>query len=191
MESFHRKITYYEILFKTIKAAECKTKDLEIARRLFLASYAMKGIKLIDLIALKTACVKEIEGCAYLFYTKHKTGLFDIFPVNELLKEQLEWFKANCNLKPDQLFPVYNGDKITGEILVSRLAECRDKFKEMIKEIGIEAHVPIDAASLCYDAIQIKRMITSFQRRTSPKLMDALGHKDIETTKKYLDGFKE
>ncbi|HZL11677.1 MAG TPA: site-specific integrase [Prolixibacteraceae bacterium] len=177
-----------------MKIAELKTYPLNWSRNLFLFSYFAQGMSVVDMAALRTKNIIVGEGeSRYIVYRRQKTEgkktRFIRIKITENLQNLLDWAKKDQTRVNDYLLPIVSIDGYEGQKLYTHIRDRYKRFNKHLKSLGTE---------LKFEGIRL----SSYQSRHSyamrlknsgiaeDVISEALGHKDLLTTKTYLDSFQ-
>ncbi|HET6556030.1 MAG TPA: site-specific integrase [Prolixibacteraceae bacterium] len=176
-----------------LKTAELKTYPLNWSRNLFLFSYYCQGMSIVDMAALRNQNIIVGEGDSrYIVYRRQKTEgkntKFIRIKISDPIRNLLEWFKT-CKLIDDYLLPIVSIEGYEGQQLYTHIRDRYKRYNRHLKKLGEE---------LKFEGIRL----SSYQSRHSyamrlknsgiseDVISEALGHKDLKTTKVYLDSFQ-
>lgn len=179
-EKVERKIAIDLNAIDKIKETSFGDVQTERAKRLFLASYAGRGINFRDMSHLNKSNMYRFDGVTYLNYRRNKTGAQIGFPITPLLQEQLDWFKENTILKSDRLFPVDTKD----------LDKQLDSYNYYLKKIGKELEISDEDMKMSsYTARH--SFVTNCVRNDVPmvSVQESMGHTSSKTTERYVKRF--
>ena len=179
-EKAERKIAIDLSLIEKIKDASFENHKIEVARRLFLASYAGRGMNFRDMANMKVQNQYKVGQKTYMRYRRGKTSALINFSITPLLQEQLDWFKRNCEMKFDQVFPI--GSNVKNELDLYNY-----RLKKIKKELDIDESIKLSsyvarhtfATNLYHNSVDVGM------------ISQALSHSSVATTKAYLKQFDE
>jgi len=178
---------------ETLKTAQLPTFTLEWVRNLFLFSYYCQGMSFIDVATLTNRNILKFESGKYIAYRRQKTegknSKIIKIKISENIQSLLDWFKTNTNLVEDYLTPVVTIEGYEGEQLYNHI---RDRYRRFNK------HLKTLATKLNFDGVQLSSYVSrhSYAMRLKNSgipedvISEALGHRDLSTTKVYLDSFQ-
>ena len=135
------------------------------------------------------------ESGKYICYRRAKTESKNAkiirIKITDNIQNLLDWFTINTKLVDSHLTPVITRKGYEGQKLYDHIRDRNRKFNKHLKTLG-------DSDNLKFEGIQL----SSYQSRHSyamrlknsgiPEdvISEALGHKDLSTTKTYLDSFQ-
>lgn len=174
-----------------LKTATLETYSLEWSRNLFLFSYFCQGMSFVDMAALSKDSIKFDSGTKCIVYKRQKTegkARFIYIQISEQIQSLLDWFKNESLLIGDFLVPIVSIEGYEGEELYEHIRNRSKKFNIHLKKLA--------------DKLEFKNVkLTSYVSRHSyamrlkesnvPEdvISEALGHKELSTTKVYLSSF--
>lgn len=197
-----------------LKIAKLDNPKLEWARNLFLFSYYCQGMSIVDLANLKKENIVVGEKGQYIEYRRQKTEgkntRFIRIKITDNIQNLLDWAKHSDLLLADFLMPVVN--RLPKDISIVRKTNklsknkpeyiltpehqhyqhIKDRYKrynKTLKDLGDE---------LKFESIRLSSYMSrhSYAMRlknsgiSEDVISEALGHKDLLTTKIYLDSFQ-
>ena len=189
-ENNERKLAIDVNVIDQIKNTIFKTHEDEIARRLFISSYAGRGMNFRDMATLSQKHIYKVGNDNYINYSRGKTGSNFNFKISPLLQEQIDWFNENSLLIGDALFPIIQDKKIND--LYKYLHNKLNSFNQRLKKIAKLLNVAKSNMRLSSYAAR-HSYATNLYRNNFPinKISKTLGHKNIKTTYHYLKSFTE
>ncbi len=164
---------------------------LERARRLFLFSYYCFGMSFIDMAGLTADNIRILEQGEFFVYKRHKTQNskkveFIKIPINDTIKELLDWFRQNTLLVGDYLLPIvtreYRGEQLYNHIR-TRYKRINNNTKKLGEFLGIRLNLTT------YVARHTMAMVLQSKNEPREVISEVLGHKSLSTTNVYLDSF--
>lgn len=174
-----------------LKTATLETLPLNWSRNLFLFSYYCQGMSFVDMAALTKDSIKFDSGTKCIVYKRQKTegkARFIYIQISEQIQNLLDWFKKESLLIGDFLVPIVSIEGYEGEELYEHIRNRSKKFNIHLKKLA--------------DKLEFKNVkLTSYVSRHSyamrlkesniPEdvISEALGHKELSTTKVYLSSF--
>jgi integrase len=177
---------------EALKTAEIDSPALQWTRNLFLFSYYCQGMAIVDMAYLTDKNILLFENGRFICYRRHKTeskkAKIIQIKITDNIQSLLTWFKKNTKLVDDYLLPVITKKGYDGQQLYDHIRDRNRKFNKHLKTLGND---------LKFEGI----MLSSYQARHSyamrlknngiseDVISEALGHKDLATTKTYLDSF--
>lgn len=178
---------------EALKTANIESPALQWSRNLFLFSYYCQGMAIVDMAYLTDKNIMLFESGKYICYRRHKTETKKAkiiqIKITDNIQSLLFWFKKNTKLVGDFLLPVITKKGYEGQKLYDHIRDRNRKFNKHLKTLGED---------LKFEGIRL----SSYQARHSyamrlknsgiPEdvISEALGHKDLSTTKTYLDSFQ-
>jgi integrase len=177
-----------------IKSTDFESFTLQWVRNLFLFSYYCQGISFVDMASLTTKNILIFEGGKYIAYRRHKTerGNSKIIRVKitKKIQELLDWFRDNLELIGEHLTPCVTIDGYEGEQLYNHIRDRYKKYNRHLKTLG---------KTLGFEGIRLSSYMSrhSYAMRLKNSgipedvISEALGHKNLSTTKVYLDSFQK
>ena len=175
-----------------LKTANIDTYHLNWCRNLFLFSYYCQGMSFVDVANLTNKNILVYEDGKYITYRRQKTegknSKFIRIKITEQIQIILDWFKIESKLIGDHLTPVVSIDGYEGEALYNHIRNRYKRFNNYLKPL---------AESLNFEGVQLSSYMSrhSYAMRLKNSgipedvISEALGHKDLSTTKVYLDSF--
>lgn len=175
-----------------LKAAKLETYPLNWARNIFLFSYYCQGMSFVDVANLTSKNILVFEDGKYITYRRQKTegknSRFIRIKITEHIQKLLDWFKTDSKLIGDHLAPVISIEGYEGEQLYNHIRNRYKKFNDYLKDL---------AENLKFENIHLSSYMSrhSYAMRLKNSgipedvISEALGHKDLATTKVYLDSF--
>ena len=174
-----------------LKSATLETYPLNWSRNLFLFSYYCQGMSFVDMAALTKDSIKFDSGTKCIVYKRQKTegkARFIYIQISEQIQNLLDWFKNGSSLIGNFLVPIVSIEGYEGEELYEHIRNRSKKFNIHLKKLA--------------DKLEFKNVkLTSYVSRHSyamrlkesnvPEdvISEALGHKELSTTKVYLSSF--
>jgi len=152
----------------------------ELATDLFLFSFYLRGIPLIDIAYLTTANIQA----GRLIYNRRKTGAAYSIAISDKAKAILERYAGAAYLLP-VLTGAEANERRQRERIHRVMVKVNMRLREVAKALGIETRVSFYSARHSY-AMGLKAAGVA-----SDVISEALGHSDIRTTKAYLRRFDE
>ncbi len=178
---------------ETIKTAILDKYVLNWSRNLFLFSYYCQGMSFVDVAHLKRTDIVQLESGKYLKYRRQKTEAkqtrFIHIKITDQIQTLLNWFEDHCTLIGDYITPVVSIEGYKGEELYTHI---RNRYKKL------NIHLKALATELKIEGIKLTSYVSrhSYAMRLKNSgiaedvISEALGHKDLSTTKVYLDSFQ-
>ena len=189
-ENNKRKIAINKDLIDVIKSTECTNVKDETVRRLFISSYAARGMNFKDMAFVKKENIYNANGKHYLIYNRNKTGVQINLRINSLLQEQLDWFKNNTTLAKDSLFPILQRKSIKDiEVyLHNRLNNYNYRLKKIVKNMDLD----LGDQKISSYAARHSFATNLFHNGVNINVISqALAHKSVNTTAFYLEKFTD
>lgn len=179
---------YIEIL----KNAKIEGQAFQWVRNLFMFSYYTQGMAFVDMANLTRRNIIVLEGGKYIGYRRRKTEGKGTKPIlikiSDKIQTLLDWFRDNTTLLGDNLLPIisrpYEGVRLYDHIR-DRNRKFNKHLKALSKELGFEGVNLTSYVSRHSYAMRLKNSGVS-----EDVISQALGHKDLATTKVYLDSFE-
>jgi len=177
-----------------LKTTELKNHTLRWVRNLFLFSYYCQGMSFADVAALTTDNILVFEGGRYIAYRRQKTEGKDSkiirIKISDNIQLLLNWFKNNTQLVENYLAPCVSISGYEGEKLYDHIRGRYRNYNKHLKTLGEE---------LKFEGIRLSSYMSrhSYAMRLKNSgvpedvISEALGHKDLATTKVYLDSFQK
>jgi integrase len=176
-----------------MKIAELKTYPLNWSRNLFLFSYYCQGMSFVDMAGITTESIKVLEGGKYIQYRRQKTERkktrFIRIKITEQIQTLLDWFKNNCKLIDGYLLPVVSIAGYESEKLYTHIRDRYKRYNNRLKSLGTE----LEFEGIRLSSYQSRHSYAMRLKNTgAPEdvISEALGHKELSTTKVYLDSFQ-
>jgi len=173
-----------ETEFDAFKTVELKVGSvLDEARKLFLASFYMRGMNWMDMCLLKRSNLTgDLERIQYV---RSKTSKRFSIKINDKLREIILSYMENENFKDGFIFPILKLEDDPAkyhEIIKNKRKRLNKRLKEIAELCGIDS-LTIYTARHTY--------ATMGKRRGVPTavIQESLGHKTEATTQTYLDSF--
>lgn len=176
-----------------MKAATLGTYPLNWSRNLFLFSYYTQGMSWVDMAGLKSKNIVMFEGGKYIVYRRQKTEGKNAkilrIKITEQIQTLLDWFKESGKLIDDYLLPIVSMKGYEGQKLYETIRHRYKKYNDYLKKLGTE---------LKYEGVKLSSYMSrhSYAMRLKNSgipedvISEALGHKELSTTKVYLDSFQ-
>lgn len=176
--------------FEKLKTTPSKKATSEFARNVFLLSYYMYGISFRDMALLTSKNVVKLNKGEYIVYKRTKTktvkrtkaiSIKRTPEINELISALSE-FKQPLS---DYLVPLVSVEKDTEDKLYSHISDRRKTVVGWMKELAKEFDIDFNLTSY----VSRHTMAMQLQDKEIPEsvISQILGHKDLRTTKTYLD----
>jgi integrase len=177
-----------------LKTAELESYTMQWVRNLFLFSYYCQGMSFIDVALLTKYNILVFEGGKYIAYRRQKTESKDAkiirIKITDKIQQLLNWFSLNTQLVEDYLTPCITIEGYKGEQLYNHIRDRYRRYNKHLKTLGRE---------LKFEGIQLSSYMSrhSYAMRLKNSgipedvISEALGHKDLSTTKVYLDSFQK
>lgn len=177
---------------EAMKTAEIDSPALQWSRNLFLFSYYCQGMALVDMAYLTDKNILLFENGRFICYRRHKTeskkAKIIQIKITDNIQSLLDWFKKNTKLVDDYLLPVITKKGYDGQQLYDHIRDRNRKFNKHLKTLGKDLKfVGIRLSS--YQARHSYAMKLKNSGISEDIISEALGHKDLSTTKTYLDSF--
>ena len=189
-EKVERKLAINNSTIDILKNTSFTNKNYETARRLFISSYAARGMNFRDLALLTTKNVVKLNGNLHLSLNRNKTNAPINFKISSLLQEQIAWFSKNCNLTNEHLFPIIEDTEIDN--LYSYLHKKLNSFNYYLKKIAQKLELDTQTAKLSsYTARHTFATKLHHNNVDINIISQALSHQNVTTTKAYLKKFDE
>lgn len=181
-EPQRRSLTEQE--FQKFKTIDLKTKStLCEARKLFMASFYMRGMNWIDMCMLKKSNLSSTLD--RLTYTRSKTGKHFSIKLHENLLDIFSSYGLHEKKKDDFLFPIlkpeHNPDRYH-TIITNRRERLNKQLNQIAKACDINS-ITIYTARHTYATIGKRRGVPT------AIIQESLGHKTEVMTQTYLDSF--
>ena len=176
-----------------MKTAKLETYQMEWSRNLFLFSYYTQGMSWVDMAALKSKNIVMYEGGKYIVYRRQKTEGRNAkilrIKITESIQNLLDWFKQNCKLIDDYILPIVSMQGYEGQKLYETIRYRYKRYNNYLKKLGTE---------LKFEGVKLSSYMSrhSYAMRLKNSgipedvISEALGHKELSTTKVYLDSFQ-
>lgn len=172
-----------------------ENRTQEEARHLFLFSFFAAGMNFADMAKLTSenlGWVMMEDGTSeqVIEYRRSKTHqIIQVF-VNDNVRAELDWFKANCDLVGEHLLPIIGGKEPDADKWVEYVHQRRKRHNKQLKAIAKELGFPEALQDLgSYTARHSFAMALRHQGVADTIITDALGHQDPRTTRNYFDRF--
>lgn len=179
---------------ESLKNAKLENLTLSWVRNLFLFSYYCQGMAIIDMAYLKKRNVMAYEGGKYIVYRRQKTESKNSkilrIKITEPIQQILDWFKTNSSLVDDYLLPVVSISGYEGEKLYTHVRDRYKKYNRHLKKLGERLEFK-DIRLSSYMSRHTYAMRLKNSGVSEDIISEALGHKDLSTTKVYLDSFQK
>ncbi len=178
---------------EALKTAEIDSPALQWSRNLFLFSYYCQGMAIVDMAYLTDKNIVLYESGKYISYRRHKTeskkAKIIKIKISDNIQTLLTWFKKNTKLVDDYLLPVITKKGYEGEKLYNHIRDRNRKFNKHLKALGED--LKFEGIRLSsYQARHSYAMRLKNSGISEDVISEALGHKDLATTKTYLDSFQ-
>ena len=177
-----------------MKSAKLNTYPMNWSRNLFLFSYYTQGMSWVDMAGLKSKNIVMFEGGKYIVYRRQKTegknAKIIRIKITESIQNLLEWFKQSCKLIDDYLLPIVSMKGYEGQKLYETIRHRYKKYNDYLKKLG--------TIELKFEGVKLSSYMSrhSYAMRLKNSgipedvISEALGHKELSTTKVYLDSFQ-
>lgn len=174
-----------------LKTSTLNTYPLNWSRNLFLFSYYCQGMSFVDMAALTKDSIKFDSGQRCIVYKRQKTegkARFIYIQISDQIQNLIDWFKDNCVLIGNFLIPIISVEGYEGEPLYNHIRNRNKKFNIHLKKLATE---------LKFEGVKLTSYVSrhSYAMRLKESnisedvISEALGHKDLSTTKVYLRSF--
>ena len=174
-----------------LKTATLETYPLNWSRNLFLFSYYCQGMSFVDMAALTNESIKFDSGQRCIVYKRQKTegkARFIFIQISEQIQSLLDWFKLNSPLIGEHLLPIVSIEGYEGDQLYEHIRNRNKKFNIHLKSL---------AKGLKFEGVKLTSYVSrhSYAMRLKESnvsedvISEALGHKELSTTKVYLSSF--
>jgi integrase len=179
-------------IIEILKTKEIENFHLNLYRNIFLFSYYSQGMAFVDMANLTKSDIVKEEGSKYIKYRRQKTeskgSEFIYVAISIQIQTLIDWFKSNNVLIGDYLLPIITIDGYKGEKFYQhvrdRLHRYNKNLKDLAKALEIEGINLTGYVSRHSYAMKLKNSDVS-----EDIISEALGHKDLKTTKTYLGSF--
>lgn len=177
---------------EALKTAEIDSPALQWTRNLFLFSYYCQGMAIVDMAYLTDKNILLFENGRFICYRRHKTeskkAKIIQIKITDNIQSLLTWFKKNTKLVDDYLLPVITKKGYDGQQLYDHIRDRNRKFNKHLKTLGND--LKFEGIRLSsYQARHSYAMRLKNNGISEDVISEALGHKDLATTKTYLDSF--
>ncbi len=168
---------------------------MEEARHLFLFMFFAAGINYADAAKLTSKNIDWImmeDGTSeqVIRYTRSKTHKVIEVHVTDGVRNELDWFRDNCELVGDHLLPIINGKEPAPDKWTEYTHQRRKRFNGQIKKVAQALGFPKALQDLgSYTARHSFAMALRHQGVADALITDTLGHEDSRTTRNYFDKF--
>lgn len=167
---------------------------LEVVRRVFICQYLCYGMSWADAGLLTLDNIEQSNNGKCIVYkrtkTKHAKKVKPIvIHIRQELQDHLDWFRDNCNLVDDYLFPIVSIEGYEGEQLYNHI---RHRFirNNKILQNDIAPLFGIEGIKLTsYVSRHTLAMTLQSQEVSREVIAQVMGHSDMATTNTYLDSF--
>lgn len=165
--------------------------DIWHACNYFLFGYLGRGINFQDIARLKRKDI--VQGrIEYIRYkTRSKIDNITRIGLTDELNNIINWYLANnLNSKSPYIFPILNESHILEKSKHYRIKKIRLEVNTNLKLIGgkIESEIPLTTYVWRHSFAAIAK---NDLKVNISMISEMLGHKDIETTKRYLKQFSD
>ncbi len=179
-------------IIETLKTASLEDFHLNLYRNIFLFSYYCQGMAFVDMANLTKSNIVKEEGASYIKYRRQKTegkgSEYIYVAISKQIQTLLDWFKGNNVLIGDYLLPVVTIDGYEGEKFYQHIRDRLHRYNKNLKVLAIE--LKIEGIKLTgYVSRHSYAMKLKNSDISEDVISEALGHKDLKTTKTYLGGF--
>ncbi len=177
-----------------LKTTDLEKRKLEYCRNLFLFSYYTQGMSYVDMARLTKKNILLLEGGKSIVYRRQKTegkkARMIQIKLSNSIQILLDWFNANYKSIDDYLLPIISRGGYEGEQLYEHIRNRYRRYNKNLKELG---------EALGFEGIRLSSYMSrhSYAMRLKNSgiaediISEALGHKDLSTTKIYLDSFQK
>ena len=164
--------------------------NYEITRRLFIASYAGRGMNYRDQAFLSQKNIIEINGNKHVQIARHKTSNPIIFKISNLLQEQIDWFSANTELKDDYIFPIIPNDKNV-ETDFKFMHSSLNRYNYYLRQIAKKLDIDLKKIKISSYVARHTFATKLYHNNVNINVISqALAHKNTNSTKNYLKKFE-
>ncbi|MDL2320579.1 site-specific integrase [Alistipes sp. OttesenSCG-928-B03] len=154
--------------------------SLYSALMLFMFSYHARGMSFVDMAYLKKTDIRDGQ----ISYRRHKTGGQLNVKVTEPMQDIIERFRDATD-GSEYVFPVIDDQRGPARVQYENGLRTQNKrLKELGRMVGIE-HLSTHVARHTWATLAKKSMIDI------QVISEALGHKDMKTTSRYLASFDQ
>jgi len=177
-----------------IKTFESENLKLILAKNLFLFSYYCQGMAFADMANLTASNIFMNEDGRYIVYKRYKLiNQAKTRPIHIKITGNIDnilaWFRDNTNLVSPYILPIISvRDKEGAELyyhIRNRLKKYNFWLNRLGKELGFEGIKLTSYVSRHSYAMRLKNAGIP-----EDVISEALGHKELSTTKVYLDSFQ-
>jgi site-specific recombinase XerD len=161
-------------------APDAHNKSMTDARNLFLFSFYMRGMNMVDMAYLTKSNIQD----GNIVYTRRKTGRKYEIKLNDKARTILQHYNLNGKMKNDLLLPIIKrqGDKIDEVKDISNKTKIVNVYmKKIAKKLDLKINLTSYVSRHSWATIADK---TGIDRRT---ISQGLGHSDLRTTDIYID----
>lgn len=165
----------------------------EYARKLFLFSYFSFGMSIVDMARLTDKHIKTLEGGKYIVYKREKTkkgkrATAINIKLTDTLISLISDLQNMVQPAENYLLPIISVEGLTGEKLYNHIKGRAGKYNDYLKRLATE--FDIDDINLT-SYVSRHSMSMTLQGNEVPEevISQILNHKDLKTTKTYLDSF--
>ncbi len=182
------------VYIEKLKDAELKSHTMQWVSNLFLFSYFCQGMSFIDVAFLTKDNILVFEGGKYIAYRRQKTESKNSkiirIKITDKIQQLLDWFSQNTTLVENYITPCITIEGYKGEQLYNHIRDRYRKYNKHLKTLG---------ETLGFEGIRLSSYMSrhSYAMRLKNSgipedvISEALGHKDLLTTKIYLDSFQK
>lgn len=166
------------------KNHDCKNKNEQFAKDMFLLSYYARGINFVDLILLTKSSISK----DHITYVRRKTGVLVTFKMNNFIKDIINKYSSNEDSK--YIFSIMKENEPDPNYIQNKKNKYLGKFinpflKDIVAGCKINKHITY------YCARHSFATILKFNNISIEIIREALGHKDIHSTMSYLNTLPE
>lgn len=175
-----------------VKNKPLKDYHLNLYRNIFIFSYYCQGMSFVDVAHLKKTNIVKMETGNYIVYRRQKTEGKNAKAISIKITDQiqtlLDWFKGNTPLIGDYLAPCITIEGYEGEKLYTHIRDRGHRFNKNLKTVATKLEIS-GITLTTYVSRHSYAMRLKNSGISEDVISQALGHKDLNTTKFYLDSF--
>lgn len=189
-EKEERKIAVKKDSVDILINTPCENKENEIARRIFITSYAARGMNFKDMAKIKYSNIYTANGSTYLTYNRNKTAALINLKISPLLQKQINWFKNNTELLDNHILPIIRDKKI--DTYEQYIHNKLNNFNYRLTRVAKELNIDLGEMKLSSYSARHSFATNLYHKGVSVNVISqALSHKSISTTAAYLQKFSE
>ncbi len=170
--------------------------SLRLNQKLFLFSYYAQGMNFRDMAYLSTDDIKtnyDSKLGDYKFFTfyRKKTNSYIEVQISDEIAKLLNWFKENYPPYNKYLLPIISESHLANKEMYTHIDKARRRMNIALKKIAEECDFPEELRDI-HGYFARHTYASTLRAKNAPIeiISEALGHKNLQTTKTYLKSFE-